>query len=37
MMVFYEKSTEVNSSYVPFISHPREIAEVIEAASTAAK
>jgi pimeloyl-ACP methyl ester carboxylesterase len=28
------KTTEVNSSHVPFISHPREVAKVIEAAST---
>jgi pimeloyl-ACP methyl ester carboxylesterase len=30
-------TTEVNSSHVPFISHPREVAKVIEAASTAVK
>ncbi|MEH1969576.1 alpha/beta fold hydrolase [Nostoc sp.] len=31
------KTTEVNSSHVPFISHPKEVAKVIEAASTAVK
>ena len=31
------KTTEVNSSHVPFISHPREVAKVIEAASTGVK
>ena len=29
------KTTEVNSSHVPFISHPREVAKLIEAASSA--
>lgn len=31
------RTTEVNSSHVPFISHPKEVAKVIEAASTAVK
>lgn len=31
------KTTEVNSSHVPFISHPKEVVKVIEAASTAVK
>ncbi|MEH1939793.1 MAG: alpha/beta hydrolase [Nostoc sp.] len=31
------KTTEVNSSHVPFISHPKEVAKVIKAASTAVK
>lgn len=31
------KTTEVNSSHVPFISHPKEVTKVIEAASTAMK
>ena len=31
------KTTEVNSSHVPFISHPKEVAKVIETASTAVK
>lgn len=31
------KTTEVNSSHVPFISHPKEVTKVIEAASTAVK
>nr|WP_322652434.1 alpha/beta hydrolase [Nostoc sp. CmiVER01]MDZ8121050.1 alpha/beta hydrolase [Nostoc sp. CmiVER01] len=31
------KTTEVNSSHVPFISHPKEVAKVIEAASTPVK
>ena len=31
------KTTEVNSSHVPFISHPREVAKLIEAASSAVK
>lgn len=31
------KTTEVNSSHVPFISHPKEVAKLIEAASAAVK
>jgi pimeloyl-ACP methyl ester carboxylesterase len=31
------KTTEVNSSHVPFISHPKEVTKVIEAASNAVK
>ena len=31
------KTTEVNSSHVAFISHPREVAKLIEAASSTAK
>lgn len=31
------KTTEVNSSHVPFISHPREVAKLIETASAAVK
>lgn len=31
------QTIEVNSSHVPFISHPREVAKLIEAASSAAK
>jgi pimeloyl-ACP methyl ester carboxylesterase len=38
---FYAKrigatTTEIRSSHVPFLSHPREVAQVIEAAATAA-
>lgn len=31
------KTTEVNSSHVPLISHPREVAKLIATAATAAK
>jgi pimeloyl-ACP methyl ester carboxylesterase len=31
------KTIEVNSSHVPFISHPREVAKLIESASSAVK
>jgi pimeloyl-ACP methyl ester carboxylesterase len=31
------KTIEVNSSHVPFISHPREVTQLIEAASSATK
>jgi pimeloyl-ACP methyl ester carboxylesterase len=31
------KTTEIKSSHVPFLSHPKEVAKVIEAAATASK
>jgi hypothetical protein len=31
------KITEVNSSHVPFISHPNEVTKLIEAASSGVK
>jgi pimeloyl-ACP methyl ester carboxylesterase len=31
------KTTEIKASHVPFISHPREVANLIEAASSGVK
>jgi len=31
----YTTTTEIKSSHVPFLSHPRDVAKVIEAAATA--